>query len=808
MKNRILIYCGILASLLLAGCNNKYVDDKDISLVYSNLDTAQMYQKSEIGLSINLDSSINVYNEDDISVSALVITPDGQELVVPMFYYEEYARHLEGQMEILDKIGDGQFRLRYTPRIAGEHKIKVTIAQNGVVKKYPADGYLNFNVKPGTKDAFLKVSDDKTHLEYSNGAPYVGIGHNMCGWEWAGSDNMSGTYEYDKWFHSLVNQGGNMVQFDLSEGDQIEWTRLNNELEWSNCYNGLGFYNQKTCFKNDYKVSLADQLGLFYRFTLFHWEDFDTESDNFPDWGWLRNPYNSANSGNEYATDVSDFFVNEACKKAVKNFLRYVVARWGYSTNMMMYELFNEVDAPGMFWGRNKSYSTALPGITAWHKEMSAYLKELDVNTHMISTSCASAAYGNEFWQLKDIDITTIHNYTMYNDEGTINQYEIVKNTTEFVTSRISSTKKPIVFGEFALSPGGNTQREFDKKGVSFHNGLYSAIMAGSLGTTMHWTWGSYIDEYDLYNHYKGVNTLFDGADLRGFKNFNNLETGQQEGRIWYTGLKSDNRAYVWVKDSMYDYNQIRYGYIERQINAGTFEITNMIQGDYSLEFVDTYNGKILSTAEVTVGTNKKLVVSYPAFMKDFGIKIVLNSDYYQSVDMTSSATMNSSYTIQNKSKITVYGTGYSVSGISDSCRFVYLSTSNNFTYTARLDKANYGGNGANAGIMVRESLGGASKMVFVGYTNYGTYETVYRQNTGNTAVRQKYGETLNLGCYIRIVKQDSEVSTYISNDGINFNLAKTLTMDLTTSYIGVAVSNTNESGYAKGVFSNITFSR
>lgn len=64
---------------------------------------------------------------------------------------------------------------------------------------------------------------------------------------------------------------------------------------------------------------------------------------------------------------------------------------------------------------------------------------------------------------------------------------------------------------------------ENDREGVSFHNGLYSSIFSNSLGTTMHWTWGSYVDEYNLYSHYRAVNTLFKGADLRNAAAFDNL---------------------------------------------------------------------------------------------------------------------------------------------------------------------------------------------------------------------------------------------------------------------------------------------
>jgi hypothetical protein len=56
----------------------------------------------------------------------------------------------------------------------------------------------------------------------------------------------------------------------------------------------------------DYIISKAEKLGVFFRLCFSHWEDFDTEVKNVPDWGWGRNPYNSVNGGP--VANVTDFF--------------------------------------------------------------------------------------------------------------------------------------------------------------------------------------------------------------------------------------------------------------------------------------------------------------------------------------------------------------------------------------------------------------------------------------------------------------------------------------------------------------------
>lgn len=789
----------------ITGCN-KETGSGDIKQVYSNLEHAKMYSLSEFGVDMDLDGNINVYDPAQINATACIKTPDGRTEYVPMFWYEEYESRISGKSEYMYKCGDGQMRVRYTPRLAGEHSMYLNIVRDGTVTRYPESGEIKFDVAAGTKDAFLSVADDKRTLVYDNGAPYVGIGNNFCGWEWAGVDNMGGTYDYAKWFNLLAASGGNMTQFDLCEGDQLEWTKRDGELEWSDLYGGLGVYNQKIAAKTDYKVELADSLGLFYRLTLFHWEDFDTESDSFPDWGWSRNPYNTANGGP--VSDVGSFFTSPATKQKVKDFLRYVVARWGYSTNLMMYELFNEVDAPDMAWGAGKSYSACRNDIRSWHEEMAKYLKSIDAHSHMVTTSCADYNMGAELWSIKELDLTTFHRYTMYN--GGASTYETVKILKNLITQRVNATDKPTVAGEFALSPGGNLQREFDREGVVFHNALYASTLSGSFGTAMSWTWGSYVDEYDLYYHYKAVSKLFKGASLANAVMFDNFATPAGDGVIWYQGMRAGDYTYLWVKDSKHDYIFTKDGYSPAHMLQGTVTLSGYDDGEYAVEWIDTYTGETVAetTANAAAG---KLTVTYPAFTKDIAAKIISDKAYYESVNIYSGNNDDGyvplrSYTAQNASALELYTSGHDIGGTADSGRFAYRTVTGDFTYTARVDSNNYGGSGAKAGIMVRESDATSSKMAFIGAMNGGDFVSIQRTAAGMQASFERYG-IADMGTYVRITRTGNTLSTYVSEDGKSFTLVKATEYKSLkdTLLVGVMACNKNTYGYNKARFGDVT---
>lgn len=68
-----------------------------------------------------------------------------------------------------------------------------------------------------------------------------------------------------------------------------------------------------------------------------------------------------------------------------RNKLRYVVARWGYSTNIAAWEFFNEID--NAVFTQQDSLLIPHDAVTLWHGEMSRYLKDIGPYQHLVTTS-------------------------------------------------------------------------------------------------------------------------------------------------------------------------------------------------------------------------------------------------------------------------------------------------------------------------------------------------------------------------------------------------------------------------------------
>ena len=723
----------------------------------------------------------NPYDPDVVELWGYFLRPDGITDKVPGFWYEGYERSLYNNAEILTPNGQRCWKLRYTPRQAGEYGYYAELRdkKEGVTYRYPNKGNTTIIVVPSDKKGFLKVSPaDPAYLVYDDLSPYWGIGHNLMGWEWAGTDNMRSTYEYDEWFSEFRKNRANMTNFSFCEGHNLEWTYHASETPYSYEWNGLINYNQQNAWKMDYRIQRAEEEGIFFRLTLLHWEDFDTEIENFAHMGWSRNPYNIVNGGPNI--DVSGYFSDSISRELTKKYLRYIIARYGYSRELLAYEFFDEVDYPTIVWGEGKSYETAREIVTFWHKEMSEYIKANCINNHLVTTSYVHPYNEDQVWNLPTIDFSTFHRYTFFNGDYGQTMYEIPRSYSEISSDRFVSTGKPVLAGEYALSPGGNIQRDFDPNGVAFHTQLWVSLMSKTLGTAMHWTWGSYLHEYDLYYHYKPLAIFTSNEDFQGSMTFNNFD--DTSAKVLYMGLCAKDRAWVWATDPKHDFVNIMDGYDPQQIKDGIIIIDGLNKGEYSVVFYDTYSGNKIELQNTLVDESCALKLAIPGFFKDIAIKIIPASEAVEWISVDIPNKQNSSATIDLGDRILLKSGGAGIYGSEeqfrranglgdysgeDDFRFVYREKSGDYEITTKLNSLTYQGEYIQAGLMIRESEYAKARFIFLCGTPSGKVGFIKRVET-DAAV--EFTPWINMasgeGIYLKLIKQGDAVAAYVTDAG------------------------------------------
>ena len=288
----------------------------------------------------------------------------------------------------------------------------------------------SFTCVESGKKGFIRV-DPNQHdfLKYANGDTYLPIGQNI-GW------NNGGIYGWNNYLRKMHNAGANWVRlWSCSYGSDLGTVLEFPPGMWGSTYfQGPGKPSQQISMRMDKYVEIAEQNNIAIQFALQHHGQVSTTTN--PDWS--TNPYNSANTGG-FLSDPCKYFTNANAIKLTKNKYRYIVARWGYSTSIYAWELFNEVQ-----WTNGWNYDQST--VVNWHNTMASYIRSIDAFKHPVTTSSHGPGFEN-LWNLPDINLVEHHYY----GNDTIRTFEQTALT-------LQDFNKPVLFAEFGL--GGNPRRQ------------------------------------------------------------------------------------------------------------------------------------------------------------------------------------------------------------------------------------------------------------------------------------------------------------------------------------------------------------
>ena len=423
-------------------------------------DATRLPQYARLELHVELGATYdNPFDPDDVRLDAVLTAPSGRQLVVPGFFAVDYRREVADGAEVMVPQQESGWRIRFTPQEIGPYRWQLRLRdRSGEI----TSGEGSVECIPGKLPGFIRTSKvDPHYLAFENGDGFFAIGHNLPIYHTTGQLG-------DEAMRKFAAAGENFNRWWMSSsGFGIEWT------------DRLGWYRQDVAARIDQSLDLAAELGLYYMMCM------DTHQD-FREAGWERNPFNVRNGGP--CQTPSDWFTDEAAKRYYKKRLRYTVARWGYSPNVLCWEFGNEMEG----WDGSPD-EVKFP----WHKEMSDHLRSIDPFGHLITTSFWSKTGPEQYWDLENIDIVQTHCYT--NDDS--NVAEAVRRYCLHQWERFA---KPHIFGEFGIRSHSSTADK-DPRGWAIHNSLWAGLTSFAAGGPMPWWHENYIEPLDLYFHFTSL---------------------------------------------------------------------------------------------------------------------------------------------------------------------------------------------------------------------------------------------------------------------------------------------------------------
>lgn len=404
------------------------------------------------------------FDYKSVNVQAVLRKPDGSSITLPCFFD-----------------GDTIWKARYTPVESGNYSVE-RILLNGQIAHdthlKPAQWTVTGKQEPG----FVRIDPaDHERFRMDNGSRYYPLGNNAA---WTGGNTPS----IPDLFARMHAAGENWSRVWMTS-----WAGL--ALDWppDNKPGHLGDISLKSAEKWDQIVQAAQKNDIYFQMTLQHHGQYSSTVNP----NWQDNPYNVKNGG--FLQSPAQFFTNPEAIALTKRKLYYIVSRWGYSPNIMAFELFNEVQWTNAFQQKQ------IDDIASWHQEMAVFLKKHDINRHLITTSSApDVPYNSPIWQ--PVDYIQAHLYPS----------DLITALSDGPPAAALKLKKPVFVGEFG--PGDLK----DPDGIYLHEGLWTGLMRWSSGAPEYWAWDNIVKN-NLFSQYSSASAFLSASTLTQHDGLENM---------------------------------------------------------------------------------------------------------------------------------------------------------------------------------------------------------------------------------------------------------------------------------------------
>jgi hypothetical protein len=295
--------------------------------------------------------------------------------------------------------------------------------------------------------------------------------------------------------------------------------------------------------------------------------------------------------------------------------VRYIAARWGYSTHLFAWEWWNEVNF------------TSIPDATLqpWLVDMTHTLQQFDPNGHLVTTSF-SEGRSDPLWKTPEVSFMQQHDYS--------NLDPAVEFANALGAFHKISPGKPLLMGEHGLNATGEPPNVDRAAGsVHFHNGLWAAPFTGWAGSALAWNWNDFVDPNHLWPQYKALATFFAGEDLAPLK----AGTASVSDRSAIAlSLQSAKQALVWVRSQEFEearavlaYEKAKgpgpalpdWTYTPPTLSGLSVTVSGLGDGSYTARWFDPQSGAWLAQSKVQ-SAGGKLTLAVPAFSADLALQL------------------------------------------------------------------------------------------------------------------------------------------------------------------------------------------
>jgi len=549
---------------------NLKIDLPEVVSVSVGGDDVSKYESVEMTLEIDAKYS-NPYDTREVEVNGVFQIPGGGQWVVPGFWD-----------------GDGDWKIRFTPSKEGSWKYSIFVKDSrgtsntyeGFLAVGPSD--LHGWIIPGNS---FDPSYSSHYLVYHDGTPFYGVGYcEALNILIDGFDAEDGVGLFD----NMKAANANYV---------VWWPMYTNSIVGSS-YDNYSVGNMKVI---DAVVKDAEKEGIVLVFTIWDHPNLRDETHAWGEGNWTRNGFSKLG-------DIDSFFVSDEAWAWQENMYRYIIARWGYSTSIGMWQTVSEVN------GTN-AYDQTDP----WHEKVNNYFVENDPYRHPTTASGS----GEVDWQTGHtiMDMPQVHLYDFNNNASQPDAVGAAKHIADWTHLMLKNADRPNWVGEFGVT--GNAYYP-----ELFHNSIWAALASGAAMTPAEWnsggSWGRMTPEMNA-----DLSRLTDFVSDLPLAQWNpsavQVAATDEQLRGW--GIAGQGGGLIWIQDyslegaSVGDLRNLMF------VRSGVqVEVIGLPAGIYEVATYDTNTkqGVYLNSFDLECISNAACEITLPDFKSDIAIRLII----------------------------------------------------------------------------------------------------------------------------------------------------------------------------------------
>lgn len=498
---------------------------------------------------------------DAAPIEADFISPAGRTTTVPAFF-------------------DGaHFRVRFAADAPGRWRYRVRLAGADV-------GSGGVEVTPALDRGYLRVDARAPHrLSLDDGTPFYPLGENRFNVydpRWNFEERAIEPY-----LTSMQAAGMNTLRLFVIVDCEDE--EAPDRVQPGCLETSPGRFSPAVAARYDRILEAAEARGIYVIFGV--WAiGFTPAPDSWKSWD--DNPYARSRGGP--AATPRDFFRQADLRALEARKLRYIAARWGYSTHLFAVDLLNEPE-----WDGAIAEDVWIP----WAEDMAARWRAVDPYRHLVTAGSVGLGWnlgGDErpWYASRSDDVIQWH---LYGKE----YYEVhaLAAMMQRKTREVWSYDKPILCGEFAY--GGEDKPLYDHT----HVGIWSAAFSGA-GVLMHSAPPFNLDSDEPMTperarHAAGLAALLARLSRAPHEPVT-PDMSPPDARAF--ALRADDEVALWLLGPERGYGQ--------PVTGARVTLNALQPGEYQAQFLDELDGTVREQRRVQVGATGSTVIVVPPFVR------------------------------------------------------------------------------------------------------------------------------------------------------------------------------------------------